>query len=114
MDHHASLGPAVPEGTHPTAPSAPVRVEPPPNQLGHYRLHERVGVGGQAAVYRARRLDDPDGRDVALKRLHPHLIDDPGSVQGFSREARSSASARRGRSRARAGSPRRAPPGTPG
>ena len=88
MDHHASLGPAVPEGTHPTAPSAPVRVEPPPNQLGHYRLHERVGVGGQAAVYRARRLDDPDGRDVALKRLHPHLIDDPGSVQGFSREAR--------------------------
>ena len=88
MDHHASLGPAVPEGTHPTAPSAPVRVEPPPNQLGHYRLNERVGVGGQAAVYRARRLDDPDGRDVALKRLHPHLIDDPGSVQGFSREAR--------------------------
>ena len=88
LDHHASLGPAVPEGTHPTAPSAPVRVEAPPNQLGRYRLHERVGVGGQAAVYRARRLDEPDGKDVAIKRLHPHLLDDPESVQGFSREAR--------------------------
>ena len=69
-------------------PRLAVRVDAPPNQLGRYRLYERVGVGGQAAVYRARRFDEPDGKDVAIKRLHPHLLDDPEAVQGFSREAR--------------------------
>ena len=59
-----------------------------PSQLGPYVLHERLGSGGQACVYRARRRDDRDARDIALKRLHPHLADDPAAIQAFCREAR--------------------------
>ncbi len=57
-------------------------------RLGGYRLYEQLGKGGQACVYRARRIGDPDGGDVALKRLHDHLLDDAPSVQAFGREAR--------------------------
>ncbi len=56
--------------------------------LGPYRLFERLGAGGYACVYRARRIDDPLGPDVAIKRLHPHLIHDEAAIACFGREAR--------------------------
>jgi serine/threonine protein kinase len=59
-----------------------------PARLGAYRLFERLGSGGQAFVYRAQRIGDPDACDVALKRLHPHLTDDDAAVRSFGREAR--------------------------
>jgi serine/threonine-protein kinase len=75
------------EGT--TRPIERIRLDDgTPIRIGGYRLYERLGKGGQACVYRARRIGDPDARDVALKRLHPHLIDDDASIQAFSREAR--------------------------
>ncbi len=59
-----------------------------PGRLGPYELYERLGTGGHACVYRARRGGDPDAADVAIKRLHPHLTGDHEAVQGFGREAR--------------------------
>ncbi|MCB9562016.1 MAG: protein kinase [Kofleriaceae bacterium] len=70
-----------------TRPLERVRPSTQPATLGAYRLYERLGAGGQACVYRARRLDDPDAGDVALKRLHPHLTDEPVAIASFGREA---------------------------
>lgn len=57
-----------------------------------YVLDERIGRGGMAEVYRAhdRRL----GREVAVKVLAPHLLQEPGAVRQLQREARSAASIR--------------------
>jgi serine/threonine-protein kinase len=48
----------------------------------------KIGSGGMATVYLARH----DGRDVALKRLHPFLADDPASVAMMEDEAKLAAS----------------------
>ena len=47
---------------------------------------ERLGVGGSATVFHAVRRSD--GRDVALKIMHPTLMSDPQHVARFEREAR--------------------------
>ncbi len=78
----------MPELAQTPRPPGPPPPEPPPDRLGGYRIYERLGTGGQACVYRARRIGDPDACDVALKRLHPHLIEDESAVQSFGREAR--------------------------
>jgi eukaryotic-like serine/threonine-protein kinase len=57
-----------------------------PPMLGPYRLYERLGAGGLASVYRARRVGDPEARDVAVKRLHPHLAHSPGAIASFAKE----------------------------
>ena len=54
--------------------------------LGSYDIHERLGAGGMAVVYRA--TQQPLGREVALKALLPSLIEDPGFLQRFELEAR--------------------------
>ena len=57
--------------------------------LGKYQLHEELGHGGFATVYRAH---DPDlGMDVALKVLSTNLMRDPAFVERFRNEARVSA-----------------------
>jgi serine/threonine-protein kinase len=50
-----------------------------------YRLEEPIGHGGMASVWRA--TDTLLGRDVAVKRLHRRLIDDPEQAERFHREA---------------------------
>ncbi len=58
-------------------------------QLAHFELIEPIGVGGMAAVLRAR--DTQLDRLVALKILPPEMANDPENVQRFHQEARSAA-----------------------
>jgi serine/threonine protein kinase len=58
----------------------------PGSRVAGYLLEARVGVGGMAAVYRAR--DERLGRVVALKLLSVELPDDDGFRERFVREAR--------------------------
>ena len=53
---------------------------------GRYELEELVGTGGMSSVYRAR--DTLLERDVALKIMHAHHLDDGDYVERFEREAR--------------------------
>ncbi|NNC14987.1 serine/threonine protein kinase [Corallococcus exiguus] len=56
--------------------------------MGKYVLHERVGAGGMAEVYRA--TYSPEGgfeKQVALKRILPSYADDAAFVTMFRREA---------------------------
>jgi serine/threonine protein kinase len=57
--------------------------------LAHFELLEPVGVGGMAAVLRAR--DTHLDRIVALKVLPPDMSADPENVRRFHQEARSAA-----------------------
>lgn len=57
---------------------------------GRYRLGERLGAGGMATIFRAR--DEALERDVAVKVLHAHLVDDETLRQRFRTEARHAAS----------------------
>lgn len=70
--------------THPT--HSRLRV---PASLGKYRLHERIGAGGMAEVFRAT-LPGVGGfeRDVAIKRMRPAVAMDPELVELFKAEAR--------------------------
>jgi serine/threonine protein kinase len=58
-------------------------------RLAHFELIEPIGVGGMAAVIRAR--DTQLDRLVALKILPPDMAKDPDNVQRFHQEARSAA-----------------------
>jgi eukaryotic-like serine/threonine-protein kinase len=63
-------------GPHPLEPDDPERI-------GEYRVTARLGAGGQGVVYLC---TGPDGRNVAIKRLHPWFS---GTVRGrqlFARE----------------------------
>lgn len=53
--------------------------------LGPYHLHEVIGKGGMATVYRAHQPSM--GRDVALKVMSPDLADEPEFITRFEREA---------------------------
>ncbi|MFP2924578.1 serine/threonine-protein kinase [Pyxidicoccus sp. 3LG] len=56
--------------------------------LGRYFLHERLGVGGMAEVFRA--TYSPEGgieKTVALKRILPAYAEDPQFIALFRREA---------------------------
>ncbi|HEX7137218.1 MAG TPA: serine/threonine-protein kinase, partial [Vicinamibacterales bacterium] len=55
-----------------------------PRSLGRYEVIELLGLGGMAALYRAR--DPRIGRNVAIKQLRPQF-DTPELRDRFAREA---------------------------
>lgn len=54
-------------------------------RLGRYTLRDKLGAGGMGVVYRA---IDGDGREVAVKLLHPQIANDAESRERFAREVR--------------------------
>ncbi len=60
------------------------------DRIGHYRIVAELGRGGMGIVYKAH--EESLNRFVAIKVLGEHLIEDPGHVERFLREARSAAS----------------------
>ena len=64
-------------------------MSPEPLILERYRLIERIASGGSAEVWRA--VDEQLGREVAVKRLHPHLVPDEASRKRLTAEARAAA-----------------------
>jgi len=63
-----------------------------PRTIKRYELHEELGRGGMAVVYKA--IDTSLDRVVAIKLLHPHLASRPESSRRFAREARAVAKLR--------------------
>src|SRR5262249_5943589 len=55
-------------------------------RLAPYEIVERLGGGGMAVVYRA--IQQPLGREVALKALSSELFQDEGFVKRFETEAK--------------------------
>ncbi len=53
--------------------------------VSEYRVYESIASGGFGSVYIGR--DTATNVPVAVKRLHPHLKDQPGFVERFEREA---------------------------
>ncbi len=50
-------------------------------RLGRYQLTERIAYGGMAEIFRAFTFDDDDfRRDVAIKKLLPHYVEDKNFI----------------------------------
>lgn len=81
--------PTIITAPRPAAPADPTLGLTPGSRLGHFEIVGAVGVGGMAAVLKARDLEL--GRDVALKILPPHMARDPENVTRFKQEARAAA-----------------------
>lgn len=60
------------------------------SSIQRYRIIQKIDAGGMAAVFLAR--DQVLGRDVALKMLHPHLLNQKKSLARFANEAEAIAS----------------------
>ncbi len=60
----------------------------PDGMFGEYAIHEQLGTGGMASVHRAQRRVNGVRQRVALKRLLPHVAEDPELVKLFLDEAR--------------------------
>ncbi|MCH9007723.1 tetratricopeptide repeat protein [candidate division KSB1 bacterium] len=58
-------------------------------QIKHYKILELLGSGGMGEVYKA--FDTVLERDVAIKIMHRHLLDDKKTDARFMREARAAA-----------------------
>jgi serine/threonine protein kinase len=58
---------------------------PSGHKLGKYEIKSLLGRGGMAEVYRA--LNPDLNQDVAIKVLHPHIIDSDAAITRFRQEA---------------------------
>ena len=61
----------------------------PASRVGKYEIIAHVATGGMGAVYKV--VDTSLGRTVALKVLASRLVDSPGALERFRREARHAA-----------------------
>jgi serine/threonine-protein kinase len=82
----------VPVGPPPGAPGAPSKTKlksleklPGRTLNGRYRVERKLGEGGFGAVFQGTQI--ATGREVALKVLHPHNVQDATVVARFRREA---------------------------
>ncbi|MEW6281893.1 MAG: serine/threonine-protein kinase, partial [Candidatus Eremiobacterota bacterium] len=66
--------------------SAPLCIEPG-GRVGQYRLHELLGTGGMAEVFRATSLTDPSEPPRAVKVMHEAVCRDPEFLARLQREA---------------------------
>src|SRR5262245_66380528 len=84
-------GPAGPSATPSSSGQRSTEADKQPGTffLGRYRVVDEIGVGGMASVHLAR-MDGPGGfqKWVAIKRIHPHLVEDDQFVDMFLDEAR--------------------------
>jgi serine/threonine-protein kinase len=85
--------PASSSGPRPSKGGGPGDKEQATFFLGRYRVVDEIGVGGMASVHLGR-MDGPGGfqKWVAIKRIHPHLVEDDQFVDMFLDEARIAAS----------------------
>src|SRR3954470_20666825 len=80
-------------GNRPVSGTVPLPIKSDgPVTFGKYQLVERLGRGGMAEVWKAR-MTGPAGfqRTLVVKRILPHLVEDPHFVDMFTAEARLSA-----------------------
>jgi len=59
------------------------------DQIKHYKIIEQIGSGGMGSVYKA--YDTILERDVAIKVMHPHLLNEKQNGSRLMREARAAA-----------------------
>jgi serine/threonine protein kinase len=60
-----------------------------PQIIGRYAIHSRIASGGMATVHLGRLLGEGGfSRTVAIKRLHPHLADEPEFLSTMMDEAK--------------------------
>jgi serine/threonine protein kinase len=74
---------------------APLAAILPLRHIGRYSVFEPIASGGMANVHVGRLFGAAGfSRIVAIKRLHPHLLEDPGFAEMFVTEARLAARVR--------------------
>src|SRR5678809_1152573 len=87
----SKIGGPANAGSSPSASGQRAKEDKQPGTffLGRYRVVDEIGVGGMASVHLAR-MDGPGGfqKWVAIKRIHPHLVEDDQFVDMFLDEAR--------------------------
>jgi serine/threonine-protein kinase len=59
----------------------------PGDKVGGYELIRRIGRGGMAEVYLARKTEDILNKDIVIKLMHSHLSEDERFIKMFLREA---------------------------
>ena len=85
---------AVPRPAPPPPRPEPRTAEPAvaaggPDRFGQYEILERIGAGGMAELYKARRSGvEGFEKIVAIKKILPHLADNEGFITMFADEAK--------------------------